>query len=631
MPGPQNPAAADPKARGGQYVTSPGFASPGQSTPSHSRTAPDSTVVYSPKGWRWEEAGDNYSLAASKLAGSAIESAVRRMRTTFGQVFYIKGVASTVPPFNGEAVGDTCRVQDAITLDIVAEWRWTGSRWERMQITNEHISNLDVGKLTAGSASINEIAARKIASDVGRFLELTTDQLTVTGNASFVDLTARHIWARITTAKEGEFEKIKAGMIAANAITADNIQAGALDGQVITGATIQTSKTPNRGLKIHDDGMQVFDSRGWKSLDIDASTGAIILDGRLGRRDSWSEIFFNDIVYRTTQTDTAPSGAKVGCGLSFNSLEDDWWPGTISLERASTGDPSLNIQGPIQKNLTAHSPYLAIGTAAISMYTPVSNASFSFNAGGINLQARDVYMWINDQGISYGKKTDNKYRLNVGKRNYFIRPLEWDAGGLWGADHGVGMDYTAGKQVWVGPNGVSMVGGKTFAMLVPVESAKRGGKYLTHRCTESPYDGLEYWENFELDGDGRHTWVLPEYVPWIASERSPWVVFASNGASANLVRGGYGPDGEKWRVEIQGQPGATVSVLVKGARRLDSEVGDDGEPILEDRADDNLWIEKPDKGVIPLEGEPPPAGIEEQINEGGNILPEDTQPERETP
>lgn len=605
MAGPANPQAADPKARGGQYVTSPGFASPGHSTPSHSRTAPDSTIVYSPKGWKWEEAGDDYSLAVSKVAGAAIESSVRRMRTTFGQVFYIKGTAESRPPFNGEAVGDTCRVQDAITLEIVAEWRWTGFAWERMQISNQQISNLDVGKLTAGSASINELAARKIASDVGRFLELTTEQLTVTGNASFVDITARHIWTRIVTAQQGEFEQIKAGMIAANAISADNIQAGALNGQVITGATIQTSAASNRGLKIHDNGMQVYASDGWKALDINAWSGEIEINGRIGRRDTWSEVYFNDIVARDTKTDVS-NGLKHGCGLSFNSLEDDWWPATISLNKNSTGTPTLRLQGAISKAQSYYSPYLSISQDAIAMYMPQGDSSFTFTSGGMSMGTGKMYMWMNDQGFSLGKKGDNSGRLYVGTNSYRIRPLGWSVGGLWGQDNGVGMDYAAGKQIWVGPNGTSMVGGKTFAMLVPVESAKRGGKYLTHRCTESPYDGLEYWENFTLDASGHATWELPEYVPWIASERSPWIALASNGAAAHLVRGGYGPGGATWSVEISGQPGTTVSVLVKGARRLDSEVGDDGEPILEDRADDDLWIEKPNMSHGFFGATPPP-------------------------
>lgn len=622
MPGPQNPAAADPKARGGQYVTSPGFASPGQSTPSHSRTAPDSTVVYSPKGWRWEEAGDNYSLAASKLAGSAIESAVRRMRTTFGQVFYIKGVASTVPPFNGEAVGDTCRVQDAITLDIVAEWRWTGSRWERMQITNEHISNLDVGKLTAGSASINEIAARKIASDVGRFLELTTDQLTVTGNASFVDLTARHIWARITTAQEGEFEKIKAGMIAANAITADNIQAGALDGQVITGATIQTNKTPNRGLKIHDAGMQVFSQSGWKSLDVDAATGTISIEGRIGRRDTWSEVYFTDIVSRASNSDES-GGQKHGCGLAFNSLEDDWWDGVISMNKDSTGNPSIRIQSPIAKNSAWHSPYLTVSPAAIAMYTPNGNSSFSFSSGGLSLNTSRVYMWMNDQGISFGTKSDNTARLYVGTSNYNIRPTTWTRGGLWGNNSAITMEYDPSNQVWIGSDGVHITSGKKFTMRVPRLTAERGGLWLDHSCTESPYDGIEYWEQVTLDGSGHAVWTLPDYVPAIASKKAPWIVLTGDGASARLDR-----SGDLWEVHVTGAPGSEIPVLVKGARMIDADTDPEtNEPIMRDYARESPWRLGPPSPPEPGQGGGDP---EPPVTLGGGLYGPAPNPESTT-
>ena len=622
MPGPQNPAAADPKARGGQYVTSPGFASPGQSTPSHSRTAPDSTVVYSPKGWRWEEAGDNYSLAASKLAGSAIESAVRRMRTTFGQVFYIKGVASTVPPFNGEAVGDTCRVQDAITLDIVAEWRWTGSRWERMQITNEHISNLDVGKLTAGSASINEIAARKIASDVGRFLELTTDQLTVTGNASFVDLTARHIWARITTAQEGEFEKIKAGMIAANAITADNIQAGALDGQVITGATIQTNKSPNRGLKIHDAGMQVFSQNGWKSLDVDAATGTVYIEGRIGRRDTWSEVYFTDIVSRDSNSDEY-GGQKSGCGLAFNSLEDDWWDGVISMNKDSTGNPSIRIQSPIAKNSSWFSPYLTVSPAAIAMYTPNGNSSFSFSSGGLSLITSRVYMWMNDQGISFGTKSDNTARLYVGTSNYNIRPTTWTRGGLWGDNSAITMEYDRSNQVWIGSDGVHITSGKKFTMRVPRLTAERGGLWLDHSCTESPYDGIEYWEQVTLDGSGQAVWTLPDYVPAIASKKAPWIVLTGDGASARLDR-----SGDLWEVHVTGTPGSEVPVLVKGARMIDADTDPEtNEPIMRDYARESPWRLGPPSPPEPGQGGRDP---EPPVTLGGGLYGPAPKPETTT-
>ena len=584
MAGPSTPAEADPNARGGQFVTEPGFATPGQSSPSYSREAPGSTVVYSPKGWKWEKVEDDYALAVSKVAQGSIEGALRQVRTTFGSVFYIKGTAETSPPFDGEAIGDTCRVQDAVTNDIVAEWKWTGVGWERAQVSSAQISNLDVGKLTAGSAAINEIAARKIASDVGRFLELTTEQLTVSGTASFNEVMARTIWTQIVTATEGEFEKIQAGMIAANSISADKLQVGALDGQVITGATVQTNKFPNRGLKIHDGGMQVFDSKGWKSLDIDALTGTISIEGRIGRRDTWSEVYFTDLVSRDSKTDEF-QGQKHGCGLAFNSLEDDWWDGTIALTKDSTGDPAIRIQAPIARASSWVSPYIAVSPIAISMYTPNGNSSFSFNSGGLSLNTGRVYMWMNDQGMSFGTKSDNKPRLYVGVANYNIRPTSWDRGGLWGNNSAIVMEYDGNNQVWIGADGVHITNGKKFSMRVPRLTAERGGLWLDHSCTESPYDGIEYWEQVTLDGSGQAVWVLPDYVPAIASKKAPWIVLTGDGASARLDR-----SGDLWEVHVTGTPGSEVPVLVKGARMIDSDTDPEtNEPIMRDYARESPW------------------------------------------
>lgn len=590
MAGPQNPTAADPKARGGQYVTVPAFAAPGQSMPSHSRTAPDSTVVYSPKGWKWEEAGDDYSLAVSKMAGAAIEASVRRMRTTFGQVFYIKGVADTVPPFNGEAVGDTCRVQDAITLDIVAEWRWAGSRWERMQVDNQQISNLDVGKLTAGSASINELAARKIASDVGRFLELTTDQLTVTGDASFTDVVARNIWTRVITAQQGEFEQVHAGMLAANSVTADNIQVGALDGQVITGATIQTSKQNQRGLKIHDNGMQVYSPKGWKSLDIDATTGTIEVSGRIAQRDSWSEVYFNDIISIYTGQDRGVDGEKWGCGLSFNSLEDEWRAGVFALFKSSTGEPSLTIQSPSPTSHTGALPQITVSPAAIAMSTPAGGGSFSFNSSGLFLRTNKSYMRVTGTEFAFGVDGGGSGKLWCGQNGYILRAANWkEQGGCYVAGGDVVMAYDNKNAVWCNSSGVHHTGTKQFGMPVPGETKERGGLWLFHSSTESPYDGIEYWENVALDNEGHARWELPSYVPKIASEKAPWVAFTSGGAQGVLHRDGFGPDAAPWYVDVTGTPNTQVAVLVKGARQINTDWTEDGDVILRDYARESPW------------------------------------------
>lgn len=585
MTGPLNPAAAPEGARGGQYVTVPAFASPGQSLPNNSRTAEGSTVVYSPKGWRWEEAGDEYSKSVSRLTAATMESAVRRIRSSFGTVIYIRGTADTEPPFRGETLGDTARVQDAQTLDIVAEWKWNGSSWERMRVTSEQISNLDVGKLTVGAANIAELTARKIAADVGRFLEITTDQLTVTGNASFVNATAHHVWTKVITAGQGEFEKIRAGMLEANSVSASNIQAGAIDGQVITGATIQTERTYNRGLKLSSDGLRVYDGRGRPVLDVNAHTGAIEISGHLSRQDSWSKVWFNDVISTRTGRDVGSDGSKWGCGLAFNSLEDNWGDGVIAMLKDRSGDPSIRIQAPYFRGVGDEVPYISVGTSYVTMYTPSGDTLFEFKAGGVRLRAQDIYWWANSGGFSYGTNSDNKPRLYVGPNTVHIRPMGESLPRFWGDRNSTTMQYTGSHQVWINGSGVNITGGKKFSMRVPVLSAERGGLWLEHSCTESPYDGIEYWENVTLDGNGRYRWTLPDYVPRIASKKAPWVVFANEGARGVLDRS----NPEEWHVDVTGTPGSEVAVLVKGARQIDQDVDEHGEPIMRDYARESPW------------------------------------------
>lgn len=592
-----------------EYIQWPGPATfpSASSTPAYDRYANGNTTVHSHKGWEWVEVDSPYQKAAASLAQAAIETAVQRASTVFGTVYYQRGNATDRPDFNGQAIGDTARIQDPQTLNIVAEWKWTGSSWEKTQISSDQISNLDVGRLTAGSASINELAARKIAADTGKFLQLTTDQLTVTGNASFVDLTAKHVWAKIVSAPEGEFGQIHAGMIAANSISADNLQVGALDGQVITGATIQSERAANRGIKISSGGIQVYASNGWKAMDVNAQTGDISINGRIGRRDTWSEVWFNDVVARENGLDDY-QGYKRGCGLSFNSLQDDWWDGTISLRKASTGDPSLRIQSPYPKRSGTESPYLTVGTSAISMYTPVGGgASFSFNNLGLNLQAQHVYWWMNDQGFSFGKKSDNQGRLYVGKQKIDIQMMDESQSRFWANKNTTTMQFGAKNQVWIANDGVHITGTKNFSMRVPELTAQRGGMWLRHACTESPYDGVEYWENIELDAEGRARWALPDYVPRIASAKAPWVVFTSGGARAALDRS----NPEEWHVDVTGAPGTVVAVLVKGARMIDHEVAEGGEPIMRDYARESPWHL------------PPSSPGDGGSSEGGGLLPDD--------
>lgn len=574
-----------------EYIQWPGPATfPAETTfPAYDRSADGNTTVHSHKGWEWVESDNPFQKAAASLAQSTIEASIRRMRTTFGKVFYQKGNATDKPDFPGETYGDTARIQDPSTLDIVAEWKWNGSDWERARVSGEQISNLDVGRLTAGSAAINDLAARRIAGDIGKFLQLTTDQLTVTGNASFVDLTAKHVWTRIINARSGEFEKIKAGMIAANAITADNIRAGAIDGQVITGASIQTDRQNNRGLKIDNSGMRAYSASGWKSLDINAHTGEITISGSLGRQDTWSKVWFDDITWARTGTDISPTGAKIGCGLAFNSLEDDWEDAALFIQKdANTGEPSITLQSAARRG-AASRPSLILGTQQVSLTLGPNGdwGTLAMSKYGFSSRIHNASLDFNDSGISYRKTSDNGHAFfGLGRDWATLTTLGNKNSGMWVNAHATILAWRKYPQIWLDNDGIHMNPEKKFTMQVPKLTKERGGLWLSHACTESPYDGVEYWENLTLDGQGRARWKLPDYVPRIASPVAPWVVFASGTASAEIDRS----DPDLWAVTVTGEPGARVDVLVKGARMVNTGEDDaDGEPIMKDNARKTNW------------------------------------------
>ena len=252
---------------GDEYIQWPGEATfPGKDTyPAYDASAAGNKTVHSHKGWEWVESENPFQQAVASLANAAIATAVQRSRTTFGQVYYQRGNSTDPPGFPGTAIGDTCRIQDPGTLDIVAEWKWNGTAWEKALVSGQQISNLDVGRLTAGSAAINELAARRIAGDVGKFLQISTDQLVVSGQATINTAVVQEIWSKIIHAQEGEFERIKAGMISGNAFEGQTFTGGTFEGQVITGAQIQTAKTGGRVL-LNPTGLFAYRNDGTESF-----------------------------------------------------------------------------------------------------------------------------------------------------------------------------------------------------------------------------------------------------------------------------------------------------------------------------------------------------------------------------
>lgn len=151
-------------------------------------------------------AAQSTASAAQTAAGNAQTTATSAltMAGTKGKVFY----DAAAPSGTGTAPGDLWRQIDA-AKNVTGEWYWTGSAWQSSQITTSAISNLDVGKLTAGAAVIDTLVSQKIAAAAGQFIELDVKQLRVTGTGTMNQAVIDKLWADVVNAY-----KITAQMVA---------------------------------------------------------------------------------------------------------------------------------------------------------------------------------------------------------------------------------------------------------------------------------------------------------------------------------------------------------------------------------------------------------------------------------
>jgi len=120
---------------------------------------------------------------------------------------------------------------------IVGQWQQTSTDeapvWSPRVISSEVIANLDVGKLTAGQASIADLVAIKIAASTAQFQTVDIANLFVTESA---------------TMKQAVIDFLFTNVVQAKKITADDIDVGSLDGVTVTGLVLRTAATGKRAV-----------------------------------------------------------------------------------------------------------------------------------------------------------------------------------------------------------------------------------------------------------------------------------------------------------------------------------------------------------------------------------------------
>lgn len=318
----------------GSYITWPDTIYPGETVfPDTSIQVPaDTRRVKGRDGACWTRVHSGPAIAVNQLIVDKLHTALDALPG--GTInYYTATTPDTAPPVEGKRVGETYRARDGQGR-VLAEWVWDGEGWRRISmaatalgpvpldqltpgdldestarsmaaITGQFL-NLDVAQLRAGSLAVDSAVARKLGAVVGQFVTVDAAQIT-SAKGRFDQAVIEKLWSdeikaklvnsagiitqdmiatgsvtadkivasNALSAKVGEFLTVRADQIAANAITSDKIQAGAIDGMVITGPTIQTAKTGAR-VTLDRDGLKAWNSDGVNTVWLDGTHGRII-------------------------------------------------------------------------------------------------------------------------------------------------------------------------------------------------------------------------------------------------------------------------------------------------------------------------------------------------------------------
>jgi hypothetical protein len=172
------------------------------------------------------------AVLAQQAATAASNAAQAAQATADGKPLIL--FSTTSAPSGTAPTGSIWFLWDS-AKNIAGQWLQSGTLanpvWTPQQIRSEVIANLDVGKLTAGSAAIADLVAQKIAAATANFQTVNVSNLFVTSGATLSQAVIDFLFVNVVQAK-----KITAGMI----------DVSTLNGVTITGAILQTSASGKR-------------------------------------------------------------------------------------------------------------------------------------------------------------------------------------------------------------------------------------------------------------------------------------------------------------------------------------------------------------------------------------------------
>lgn len=592
-----------------EYITWPGDkTTPGPDLfPGWSPTAHNSKVVHGMNGAEWVEVDRDKDPEAYNIAAHADQTRndiLAMVRQDGGRVFYYDG--SGYPPLRGYNPGDTARGREKTTGSILVEYKWNGLEWIQQRLTDGMISTLDVGKLTAGTANIQKVVADAIWAGIIQAKSIVANKITgelIEANTIRGDhiaansISTEKLQTGSITAESGIIKSLDAGKIttgfingqriAARSITAAQLAAGSITADSAVIDSISASKITTGTLRA-----SLFDAdtlRGQTFIGGRFIGGDFLLDPETSRQDmrfgrSKAVPFKNESQEFTREvigiSAFSPTTEQPILALGVIGIDDpvlslygrQFTGGNRYFSQLSPGQLYLGgfnaVGTPTWSYIRQSGADLAISTRQENSNTPLSNLLMSpahFYAAGNYKGSTPKWMFhLTTGGHRSDILCDGDLHIHASagysvfidsyiRSRFPITQLDWGA-----RDNEVNVFRRTEINGDLHATGrISADKGKNFVLRHPTKE----GHVLIHACTESPYDGIEYWDNATLPESGEMTIELPEYFDRLHREDAPTSVFTSNGVKV------LGPV-ENGRFKVKGEVGAWFSWQVKAARKM---------------------------------------------------------------
>ncbi|WP_437582737.1 hypothetical protein ACSAGD_10755 [Paramicrobacterium sp. CJ85] len=122
--------------------------------------------------------------------------------------------------------------------NVQAMWVRVSGQWVETPVSSEAIANLDVGKLTAGGATIAEVVAQAIASATAEFQRADIKNLFVTAGATINEAVIDQLWADVVVANALITKKWISSEAIVDELVGKTITAVTINGGTINGVSM---------------------------------------------------------------------------------------------------------------------------------------------------------------------------------------------------------------------------------------------------------------------------------------------------------------------------------------------------------------------------------------------------------